>query len=129
MRAVQWLLAEIVRVFGKTTVDDAKALVESVTERSIPAVWVDGEARRVLKPDLPNPDKVLVLLYAAGGSASPSQLRGWTEYRNATEFRTKVLDKLHRAALIHLDGDKVTLLPTGANDVERRELLRMPESA
>lgn len=123
MRAVQWLIAELVRVFGKLDVDRARVLVEGLTERTFHVVWADGEQRRILNPELGYLDQVIVLLYASGHSATIKQLQGWSGYKNSTEFKTKVLTKLHKAALIHVDGEDVKLLPPGIREVERRGLL------
>ena len=126
MRTVQWIVAELVRVFGKLSIDDAKALVESLTERVFPVVWVDGDERRVLNPSLGYPDQVLVLLYTFGNAATVEQLLKWTELKKPNYFRDDVLRRLHLDAFIHVSGEVVKLLPPGVREVERRGLLLMP---
>lgn len=125
IRAVKWLVAELVRVFGNLDTKQARELIESVTERSIHVVWTDGETRRVLNTSLTTKQKVLVLLYACGGKAQIEQLRRWAEYKNTTNFRTQVIKRLHKEATVHFDertGD-VTLLPPGVKRVEAGGLL------
>ncbi len=125
MRSVQWLIAELVRLFAKVSSDQAQMIVDSVTERRFHAVWVDGDERRVLNGKLNPRDRVLVLLYSAGNAASIAQLRQWCEYKNSTQFKTLVLRRLSDLAMIHCSGEKVMLLPPGMLEVERRSLLAL----
>jgi hypothetical protein len=104
---------------------DARALVESVTERSFQVVWSEGDAKRVLNPKMSMRDKVLVLLYASGNEATVDQLLRWTEHSNPSVFRSSILAGLHKEALIHQSNGKATLLPPGVQLVERSGLLVM----
>lgn len=125
IRAVKWLTAELVRNFGDTDTDAARELIESVTERTFHAVWSEGDAKRVLNTSLKMNEKALVLLYASGGKAQFDQLYTWTEYRNKSEFRSKIIKPLHKQALVHFDelSGEVTLLPPGIRQVEDMGLL------
>ncbi len=123
IRCAKWLVAELVRVFAKLSEDDARAMVESVTERSFQVVWSEGDAKRVLNPKMSMRDKVLVLLYASGNTATVDQLLHWTEHSNPSVFRSSVLAGLHKEALIHQSDGKATLLPPGVQYVERSGLL------
>ncbi len=127
IRAVKWLMAELVRNFATMSTGDARDLIESVTERSFHAVWVDGDTKRVLNTSLKSKEKVLVLLYASAGKAELEQLREWIEYKNKSEFQSKVMKPLHKAALIHIDERRgeATLMPTGTRRVEEAGLLSL----
>ena len=124
MRSIKWIVAELVRVFGKLKTTEARDLIEKVTERTHSAVWDLGDTKRVLDPTMPARDKTLVLLYASGGRASAIDLQKWTEYKNTTDFRKKVLRGLHQEALAHFDRKTlvVDLLPPGTRLVEQKGL-------
>jgi hypothetical protein len=117
----KWIMAELVRVFHDTTTAEATAVVESLTERSIPILWTVGDRTRVLSPSLGTREKMLVLLF---GSISPLQVRKvieWLEYGNASRFRSKILLPAHRDDLVHHDNahDTLQLTPLGTQFVER----------
>ncbi|KUO51350.1 MAG: hypothetical protein APF82_10920 [Sphingomonadales bacterium BRH_c42] len=67
----------------------------------------------------------MILLYAEGNKMAVATLQTWVEYRNASEFKSKVLKPLHKKALIHFDesGGTVQILPTGQAFVEKSGLL------
>jgi hypothetical protein len=125
IRAVKWLMAELVRNFGTMNTDEARELIESVTERSFHAVWSEGKTRRVLNTSLRIADKALVLLYASGGKAQLDQLFAWTEHSNKGVFKSQVMKPLHITAMVHIDksSGEVTLLPPGVRHVEEKGLL------
>ncbi len=124
IRAVKWMVAELVRNFNSASVDDARNLVEAVTQRTFGAVWEQGDVKRVLDPSMGAKDRILLLLYAAGGEASVKDLCVWSEYANASRLRSDVLKDIHTKALIHFDRarDAVHLLPPGISVVEERLL-------
>jgi hypothetical protein len=119
-RAVKWLLAELVRVFHSPDIEQARQIVEVISERAIPIIWQDGDIRRVLDPTLEAKDKVLLLLYHATGKIPSGQLFKWTEHTHVTRFRKDVLGGLHRSKLIEFDqrADTVVILPPGERYVE-----------
>lgn len=126
IRAVKWLMAELVRNFGSMDTNSARELIESVTERSFNVVWTEGETKRVLNTKLTTSEMVLVLLYASGGKAQVDQLFAWTEYSNKSAFKSGVIRRLHRIrAEVHFDESSgtVTLLPPGMMHVEEKGLL------
>ena len=127
IRIVKWLVAELVRVFGKLSTDKARDIIEAVTERSFHVVWTDGTTRRVLKAEMKTENKILVLLFACGGKANIEDLAQWTEYKNKSRFKSDIVPSIHRKAQVHFDestGD-VTLLPPGSHFVEREGLLKL----
>lgn len=125
VRAVKWLMAELLRNFAKIDMDAARELIESVTERSFHVVWSEGSTKRVLNPSLKMSEKALVLLYSSGGKVQLNQLFAWTEHSNKSVFKSKVMKPLHKKALLHLDEPSglVTLLPPGMRHVEENGLL------
>lgn len=115
----QWIMAELVRVFHNVDLDTAAVAVETLVERAIPLIWeVDGTLR-VLNPSLRAREKSLAVLYSAGRMRA-GELAKAIEYRNLSQFRSKVLGKAHAEKLLNLDRgtDMVVLSPVGARYVE-----------
>ena len=121
-----WIMAELVRLLHEVTIDEARALVESLTTKQIPLIWQIGDHKRVISPPgkkLEFTDKVLVLLYNAyPKSVSVKDLLKWTEYKNSTRFKRGILVKLHKSDLLHYDKvtGEVTLSSLGIKVVEDR---------
>lgn len=125
LRGMKWIMGEFVRNYSQLPLNDSHAVVEAVTARTFHMVWSSGDVRRVLEPAKTAGQKVLILLYAEGKTVSVSQLQGWVEYKNGTDFKRKVLKDLHKKALIHYDekASVAQILPTGQALVEKSKLL------
>ena len=109
-----WIIAEMVRVFNGVSSDEAKKLVESITERKIPIIWSDDTVKRVLTDKLALQDQILVLLASNNSEARFDELALWCEVKNVTYFR-KNLKKLHTARFIEYKekAGEIILLPPG----------------
>ena len=124
--SVDWITAELVRLFNNVGIEEAELLIESLTAKQLPQIWKIGDHRRIISPPgkkLQHKDKVLVLLYSTyPKSVSVKDLLNWTEYKNPTLFKKNILDKLHNADLLHYDKstNEVILSPLGIKDVEDR---------
>lgn len=125
LRSAKWILAELVRIFGNASIQEAGTLIESITERILPIVWEGRDVRRVLNPKLSAGQKALVLLYSSSDVVTAKQLAIWMDYSNLSRLRNYVLADLHSRALIHFDthSDQVQILPPGAREVEGSRLL------
>lgn len=125
LRSAKWILAELIRVFGNVSIQEAGRLIETITERIIPIVWEGLDVKRVLNPSLSAAQKALVLLYSSADGATAKQLANWMDYSNLSRLRNEVLADLHSKALIHFDlrSDRVQILPTGTREVENSRLL------
>ena len=69
-----WILAEMVRMFHGISTEEAQQLVDNLAERRLPLVWKSGDIRRVLKPDLPLKDQILLLLGSCTGKVLVERL-------------------------------------------------------
>ena len=116
----RWILADLVRVFHNVSTDDATAIVESLTDREVPAVWQIGDKRRVLVKGLSTRDAMLLLVYSTSGVVTDAQLIEWLEYGNASRFRSNLLLKAHKDRLLEYDTKSgvVALSPIGVQYVE-----------
>jgi hypothetical protein len=125
LRAMKWVMGELVRNYSQLPLSDSHAVVEAITARSFHMVWSSGDVRRVLEPAKTAGQKVLILLYAEGKPVSVANLQSWVEYKNGTDFKRKVLRDLHKKALVHFDEKAavVQILPSGQALVEKSGLL------
>jgi hypothetical protein len=107
-------MAELVRVFYGVSTEEAQALVDTLAERRLPLVWKSGEIRRVLKPDLPLKDQLLLLLASIAGRVSVEQLFKWSDYGKRPYFN-RLLRQLHGNRLVewHEKSAEVEILPPG----------------
>lgn len=120
LSAASWVLAELIRVFHNTTTEIAQQAVKQVSELRTPAIWSNGEIRRVLKDSLKLEEEIL-LLTASAGTCTMGQLIQWTETSNPSYLR-KVVRKLHDARLVEAaDVERIQTTPKAAQTV--RQLL------
>jgi hypothetical protein len=116
----KWVMSELVRIFHNTTTDDAAAIVDAISDRTLPLLWKVGDRTRVLGTHLGAKEKTLALLFGSPSAMSVRNVAESIEYKNLTQFRDKVLKLAHKADLIHFDKkkDTVELSPIGARFVE-----------
>lgn len=126
----KWILADLVRVFHAQNIstEEASALVDAITDRTVPVVWRTGDVRRVLDPTMSKRDQTLLLLYSVSSRVSASELFDWVEHSNFTIYKRDVLRRSHAARLIEFDqrSGSVSLSPTGIREVETRLQLHLP---
>lgn len=120
---VQWIMAEMVRMFHDTDIATAQATVDALVDRTLPVIWeVDG-VTRVLDHKLPLKDKVLLLLYASPHGLSEKSLMTSLELTKIYNLK-RVLKPLHDEVMVHHRGADgwVTISPKGVDDTELRLL-------
>jgi hypothetical protein len=114
-----WVVAEIVRISHQCDIETAQTIVDSLIQRRTPMIWSEGDFVRVLDPEMPYQDQVLLILHHFQPEwLTEDQLFEWVEYSNQSAFRKNVLLKLHKSALIHFKDGKAKILPTGNSYVE-----------
>jgi hypothetical protein len=121
LQMAKWIVAELLRVLHRRTVDEAAELVDAIVEREVPLVWRVGDKLRVLDTRMQMRDKALVLLHSSAGPLSEADLVAWVEHSNPSVFRRDVLRLAHRAKLIEYDRAAriVHISPLGVERVER----------
>jgi len=130
VRVCDWIIAELIRIYHKLSLEEAQAIVDSVAERTVPMVWEIGGKKRVLRPELSYSDKTLLLLYTAVESGIlVEDLFDWVEHSSKTDFKRRVLKGLHDAKYIEwdVDNDITYLSPRGIDFIEK-QLLRQAGS-
>lgn len=130
-RVADWIVCELIRVFHSMSLEEADALVSSLSSRDIPDIWEVGGKKRVLRNDLDFKQKTLLLLYTSVDSAVLAEdLYSWSKYSNFAVYRTKVLGQLDAANFVEYDKESNTVIisPIGIKCVEE-EILRSPVRA
>lgn len=119
LHSVQWIMAELVRIFHNTTADSATNIVTSLTDRTVPIIWEVGEVRRVLEPKMSLDDKTLLLLYSSIGGEVDKKLAQDLKLARVDNYR-RVLRRLDDQVLIEYDKSTglATISPTGQQRVE-----------
>ncbi|MBI5953474.1 MAG: hypothetical protein HY865_17610 [Chloroflexi bacterium] len=117
-----WILAELVRINSTLPYDECERLIDSIVERKISIVFDTGKVKRVLDTSLPTTKQVLVLLHHSNGEVDADVLRSWIEYKNASRFRTEILQDLHKKRFIEFDGVTCLMTPKGIKEVEENIL-------
>ncbi len=115
---VNWIMAELVRVFHAGSLKDAQTAVDALAQRNMPLIWDNKGFKKILSPKINLKDQILLLASSTDKDVSIGELMEWTESTNKTYYK-KILNALHKEKLIHFseqDG-KVTLLPAGSNKI------------
>jgi len=109
-----WIIAEMIRVFNGVSTDEAKKLVNSITERKIPIIWSDDTVKRVLSNKLKIQEQILILLASNNSEVIFNELVLWCEIKNLTYFKS-ILKKLHSSRYIEYKEKEgvIILLPPG----------------
>jgi len=118
--ASNWILAELIRVFHKLSIENAQQLVDAIAERRVPLIWQGEDVKRVLNPKIEARDQLLLLVSSTPGKIDIKDLRAWTEYKNATRF-IGLLRNLHKERMVEFNErtSMVEILPPGSLEASR----------
>lgn len=122
LRCVDWCLSELIRNVHTLSLEEAQALLDSLAERELVAVWAVAGKKRVLRSGMSRTEQTLVLLYSEPDVAVPVEdLATWIEVLRISNYRSDVLRPMHRKRLIELDADTdtVVLSPLGIGEAEK----------
>jgi hypothetical protein len=125
-KLTDWIMGELIRIYHGLSIEDAIAIVHSLSTKEIPVVWEVAGKKRILNPALEYKEKVLVLLYSTPDFVVPVEdLFEWVEYSKANLFKTNILKPLHDKKFIEYDRDSgmVILSPKGVSEVEQKILI------
>lgn len=125
VRVCDWVMCELLRVYHNLPIEEAQGLLDSLATKELPVIWTIEGKRRVLKTDIKNKEKVLLLLYGeAESSALSEELFEWIEHPNMSHFRRDVLRPLHKSKFIEYnEADEIVYLsPKGVTEVEKKIL-------
>lgn len=125
VRLSDWIICELIRIFHGLSLEEAQALVETISARNLPDIWEIAGKKRVLRTDLSAKEEVLLLAYAdVRNGVLIEDLFEWVEYCGLSDFKKKVLRPLHEARFIELDRENaaIYLSPLGIQQVESKIL-------
>lgn len=124
--AMDWVLAEFVRLAGGLSADRAFAIVKAITVRKIPAVEEFGDFLKTLRPSLGPSDRILLLLYQrADSGATAAELSDWLKPRQRTNLNRTLSQLEHDKDLIVSAGAKYKITRRGIASVESRNLMEV----
>jgi hypothetical protein len=124
-RVSDWVVCELVRINHNLPIEEAQDILDSISVRQLPVVWLVAGKKRVLKKGLTAKDQTLILLYSSTDtSVFIEDLFNWVEYSSLSMYKTKVLAPLHKERFVEFDRDNevVVLSPLGSQYVEDRLL-------
>lgn len=121
---IDWVLAELVRLWHDVDADEAQAIVEGLVTRKVPVIEDFDGFPKVLTPQLSAGEFVLVLLYQRGRSgAALDDLRSWvlpSMRRNLGRTLKRLCDDL---AYVHTVGTHHQITARGRAYVEANQLI------
>lgn len=121
-----WVLAELVRILHNVSTKEAQEIVDALIERKISLIWEikDIDIYRILNQSMSSADQTLVFLHRKLGWVLESDLIKWVEYRNTSQYRSKILVRLHKNRYLEYDSTsrKAHISPKGTKEVEERIL-------
>lgn len=120
---MDWILAELVRLYHNVGPNEAQALVDDLVAKEVPAMQIFDGYPRILK-DLSQPNHILVLLYWRGSAgASRAELSGWLPTRSAKSNLSANVKRLSERHLLHDDGSRIRITIVGEQEVEAKRLI------
>lgn len=120
--ACDWIMAEFIRLYHTGNSDEAQKIIDSIVERKIPIVEEFGDDLKVLIPNLPVADKILLILYKKHPNyISTSDLKNWIKTKSPSHITT-VLSQLDDDARIHRKGKENKITLKGIEYVEKKLL-------
>jgi hypothetical protein len=124
--AIDWVLAEFVRIARGISPDRAFALVKAITIRRIPAVEEFGEFLKTLRPSLGPSDRILLLLYhCADAGATVTELSNWLKPKQRANLRRTLEQLEHDKDYIVGTNGRYRLTRRGISAIEVRRLVEI----
>jgi hypothetical protein len=113
-----WLLGELIRIFGKSDPETALNLVNGLTDRLIPLVEeMDGDVL-VLKPGASCREELRLVLYKRYPERTArAQLYEWVKNQKRKNIDV-TLNRMAKAREIHMNTDGVLLSTLGLAETE-----------
>jgi hypothetical protein len=124
--ALDWVLAEFVRLARGVPADKAFALVKAITVRKIPAVEQFGDFLKTLRPSLGPSDRILLLLYhRADSGATTAELSTWLKPTQRANLNRTLAQLEHDKDYTVFNGGKHLLTRRGIAEVESKKLVEI----
>jgi hypothetical protein len=124
--AVSWILAEFLRLYYVSDMNEAQKLVDNIMRADTPLIQDFDGYLKVLDPRLRVPKKALLLAYHRGrDGVTFGELQNWLPTVKAGHLRT-TLNRLDlEKALLHFNADRYFITETGIRFVEEKILSKI----
>lgn len=125
-----WIMAELVRLHNNVSPAEAAAIVQDLVQTKAPLVQDFDGYLKVLDPDLPAGDHILLLLYQCGNrGASGKQLNDWSKPNMRSNLK-RTLDRLvYQKAWVHEEDGHYIITIAGRIEISSRTLMRIASIA
>jgi hypothetical protein len=124
--ALDWVLAEFVRLARGVPADKAFALVKAITVRRIPAVEQFGEFLKTLRPSLGPSERILLLLYhRADLGATATELSGWLKPTQRSNLNRTLAQLEHDKDYVVFNSGRYLLTRRGIAAIESKKLVEI----
>ena len=118
--ACDWVLAELIRLFGTENPNEAQKIITIIVERTIPIIEeFDGDLK-VLNPKLSVADKILLILYQkCPDYVATGDLKKWIKTKSSSHIST-VLRQLEDDAKIYRRDKENKITRKGILYIEKK---------
>ncbi|MGN6294251.1 MAG: hypothetical protein ACTHMV_16005 [Chitinophagaceae bacterium] len=124
--ALDWVLAEFIRMSGGTTPEEAFSLVKGITIHSIPAIEDFDGFLKTLRPSIGPSDRILLLLYHKNTiGATQEQLKNWLKPSQRANIKRDLNKLEHEKDFITLQNGKYLITRLGIIEVQKKKLLEL----
>lgn len=125
---LDWVLAELVRIYHGVPAKDAQQIIESIVERKVPAVEDFDGFIKVLRPSLGVSDYILLVLFARGkAGATFNEIETWVQPRMRANLRRALNRLKNDEAFLHETNGRFILTKRGIAEVEQKKLHQFEE--
>jgi hypothetical protein len=124
--AVDWVLAEFVRLYHGVTANEAHCMIVNLVARQAPVVQDFDGFLKILNPKLLVSDRVLVLLYQRGADgATFDELSSWVHPKMRTNLKRTLEQLEHDKAYLHKSNGWYQITVSGIHEAERRKIVQL----
>ncbi|WP_426409398.1 hypothetical protein [Bradyrhizobium ganzhouense] len=121
--ALDWVLAEFIRLYHGVSADEATRIIEAIVTRRVPVIEDFDGFLKVLNPKLRVSGYVLVLLYERGtAGATFAELEKWVRPTMRSNLRRTLSGMVDDALLHENELGQFFLTKLGRQEVEKRNL-------
>lgn len=125
--ALDWVLAEFVRLFHSVAPGEAQRIVRSLVTRRAPAVQDFSGFLKILNPALSASDHCLLLLYQRDSfGATFEELSSWARPSMRPNLRKTLFRIVNDKAFVHVSLNRFLITATGIKEIETRRLYELP---
>jgi hypothetical protein len=124
--ALDWVLAEFIRLSTSITPEQAVKLIKGVTVNVTPSIEEFDGFLKTLNPSLGPGDRILILLYQRNSlGASIVELTGWLKPSQRTNIKRSLSQLEHDKDFVVLVGGNYKITRRGILHIQNKKLLEL----